>query len=142
MGSLEWNPNTFEDAAKYVDMVRNRRGQVGQALARYLPEAIRKMEQATGEAGLSCPSPADDPDTAYRVGLSNAGEVEIQKQHPISGEWVEFASYDASLAPARERLEVALDCLGQALVATGVPDEVRALLQSAHDNIKAVADSV
>lgn len=132
---VQWQPTSYEDAKKYVDMVRGRTGALGQQLAMYLPQMIRQVQAMTGHAGLSCPAPTSDAGGEYRVGLDANGEPEIQRRDPDANVWGPAPEILGAVQRRRLRLEEALDSLKQALMVGGVPEDARALVQIAHDRI-------
>jgi hypothetical protein len=84
-GGFKWDPVSFDVAEQHVAMVRNGTG-IGPMLAKVMPQAIRIMGQVNGLGGLTCPSPPNDPNGVYRVGLDAQGVPQIQKRDP-QGVW-------------------------------------------------------
>jgi len=82
---FDWHPKTYADAKHYVDMARNGTGLIGQELAKVMPQAIRTLGGITGLGGLTCPTPDDDPNGTYRIGLDAEGRPQIQRQNDQGG---------------------------------------------------------
>jgi hypothetical protein len=55
-----------------------------------MPHVIAWLSQESELGGLECPSPANDPNGKYRVGLDAKGRPEIQRLSD-NGKWVAAA---------------------------------------------------
>lgn len=133
-GTFKWDPRTFEEAKKHVDMARGRVGLAGNQLASIMPVAIDQKERMTGDPSLTCPSPKSDPLGKYRVGLTSGREVEIQKYDSATEAWVTAPD----VADNHPISEIAAE-LEPLLFRADVADEVRSIIQLAVDKLKAWA---
>lgn len=79
--SFDWHPTSFADAKQYVDLARSGTVPHGVGFAQAMARAIGM------QGALECPSPTNDPQGNYRVGLDARGLPVIERQD-VSGGWV------------------------------------------------------
>lgn len=139
MTGFEWNPDTYHDAEKHVEMARSRTGVLGKQLSVILPEAVRQKQAMIGpDAGLSCPAPANDPEGEYRVGLDASDEPQIQRRDSNANAWVSASELMDAVRRRQKHLEDTLGSLEKFLAHRLLPENERAVVQAAHDGIRDV----
>lgn len=79
--TFSWHPTSFEGAKSQVDLARGGTVPLGVALAQAMARAIGLV------GSLECPSPTNDPQGSYRVGL-DARSLPVIERQDASGRWV------------------------------------------------------
>jgi len=96
---IDWNPLSYEYAARHLALVRRLSSAYPEALAllRLIQIAINASSERGDEPCLSCPAPATDPDGHYRVALWH--ETPVIERLTEQGEWMRVAREQPTQAP-------------------------------------------